>query len=149
MSKHPEWFDDYLAAWSGGDTDRLVAFFAPNAVYRDFGAKLKWEGRESVREMIQATFDANADFVMRCVGGLESPGHYAIEWHCVFKHGGKEYTNRMVSTGTLDDQGLILVNHDYGYNYDDFPAPDDNDQSRSDLKRKWGLPPEDELVTET
>ena len=117
--------EDYVDAWNSKDEDRFCGQFAPNGRYTDISMRVTYGTEEEIRRMFRLTLEAYQDYRFEHLGGASDGKYYAVEWRHTSRsiHDGKEYSLRAISSGELDENGLILENRDF-WNPAHYPAGD-------------------------
>jgi steroid delta-isomerase-like uncharacterized protein len=111
-----ELMHDYLAAWNARDAQRIVSFFAEDAVYDDRGAGTLLRGRDQIRAHAERVHHAFPDLYFELVRASHADSFTAGEWRSRMTHRGEidglAPTGREVESGgvdvaTLDPEGRI------------------------------------------
>ena len=112
----------YLDAWNSHEAERVVEFMAAEAVYEDLALGQVHEGREAIAAFVATSSEFSSDHRFIAVSAQASGDAYAIEWEMVGTNDGpaggfpatnKPYRIRGASIGSLDQDGLIVLNRDY------------------------------------
>ena len=108
------WFEDYLAAWSAHDGERVAAFLAEDGVFEDVALGESFTGREALAAFVDQMVAMAPDFAFVHVASSSTDTDYHGEWRSTGTMGGsdKRFDVRGVSVGRLRD-GKIVENRDY------------------------------------
>ncbi len=101
-----DWIVSYFEAWSGGDTDAVVAFMTDDVEFEDVTAGHRNVGKARVRAFVAACHEQVPGVRYEVVTSEAFGDAYFVEW--VMQPVGL----RGASVGKLRD-GLIVRNHDY------------------------------------
>ena len=125
-------FDRYVSAWllhalagapdGAGDLKALLDCCGPDVRYEDVPTAKVFEGHDGVRRMCEGAHNWSSD-VEATVPTRQTNGTlFAVEteWRGTntaalgdLPATGRRFTLRMVSVGTIDDQGLVTEHRDY------------------------------------
>ena len=105
--------DDWLAAWTGGAPERLLAFYAEDASYADPAKPQGIQGREALARYFGRLLPANPGMVWtrRELWPLQGDG-FAVTWTARIPVGGRVVEERGCDLVWLRD-GLIVRNEVY------------------------------------
>jgi len=100
----------WLPAWTGGNADRLTAFYAPDAFYRDPHAAAGLRGRAAIARYFRALLSANPRWVWTQTAATPLDGGFLNHWHARIptEYGPVDCSG--VCTVLLGDDGLITRN---------------------------------------
>jgi len=131
MSPVPRFGDaGYLAAWgeawSCGDADRLLPFYAPGAVYTDVGSDLAFGGHDAIRDFYDFMLKFAPDGLIEFHDAHGDEHGFAAEWtwsgtavgklkvrDSVYPATGKAFSVPGVAFCTLADDGTLRSHSDY------------------------------------
>lgn len=99
-----------MPAWTGGDADRLTAFYAPDTFYRDPHVAYGIHGRPALTRYLRALLTANPHWVWTQTSATPLEGGFLNHWHARVptRNGLTDCTG--VCTVILDHDGLIARN---------------------------------------
>jgi len=81
-----EWLEVYKAAWEGGDPNKLVTLFAPDAVYEEAPFADPMRGRNAIRRYWEAGAQRAQRGVRFTYEIYMMEGDIGLcHWHCVFE----------------------------------------------------------------
>ena len=81
-------FQEYVAAWCGHRTDRVLGFFADDCVYENLARGAVYRGKEQLRAWVDATFLAIPDTVLELTSLFASGRWVGCEWVMTGTHTG-------------------------------------------------------------
>ena len=73
-------FDDWAAAWSSHDPDRVLALFTDNCVFEDVAFGVVTRGKEELRSFASGAFAAVPDIKFELTSRSAAGQGAAIEW---------------------------------------------------------------------
>lgn len=106
----------YLEGWNSGDSNSVVAFFAPDAIYDDRGAGAIARGADEIRTHVASVHRAFSELRFELLRAAHGEDFTAGEWTATMTHSGEldglRATGRRVSSAgvdvaRLDDQDRI------------------------------------------
>lgn len=100
----------WLPAWTGGDADRLIAFYAPDAFYRDPYVTDGLTGTAAIKQYFARLLARNPDWVWTQTAAVPLESGFLNFWHARIPTGGSVAHCDGVCTVVLDDDGLIRRN---------------------------------------
>jgi hypothetical protein len=103
---------DWLDAWSRKDVERLVAFYAPDTVYKDPQTAGGLHGQDALRTYLTGLFGATPPMVYKPDETWPIPGGFCGRWYCHIGEGGKDGLMRGFDLVIIED-GLIKHNEVY------------------------------------
>lgn len=103
---------DWLKAWSDKDVQRLVAFYTPDAVYRDPQTVDGLEGREALGAYLTELFASMPKAIYTPDETWPIAGGFCGRWYCAIGETGAEGRLRGFDLVLLED-GLIKLNEVY------------------------------------
>ena len=128
----PEWFEEWLAVWPGhiaaggpdGEehADAIFARFHPAGVWEDVAVHASYTGQEGLRELFAGSYAWCPNLHHYPVRTQVDGRQFTIEWRMQGRGGGAfaglpahdlPFEIYGVSTGEVDDDGLILRHTDY------------------------------------
>ena len=74
------WYEDYMAAWGGGDAEALAAWFSDDVVYEDTTIGHQASGIEAMRGFIAGSFAKMPDVSFDVVAAVDADEGFSIEW---------------------------------------------------------------------
>jgi steroid delta-isomerase-like uncharacterized protein len=80
--------EEWAAAWSGGDTDRLVAIFTEDCVYEDVTMGVLTHGQAELKAFADGIFAAIPDFAIELSSRFAAGGWAGLEWAMSGTHRG-------------------------------------------------------------
>jgi hypothetical protein len=96
----PEFIHHWLAAWTGNQPERLLAFYAADAYYSDPAKPQGLKGHHQLRPYFTKLLALNPHWQWRALEWLEAPAACALKW---------EATLPLPRGNTLALQGLDIV----------------------------------------
>lgn len=100
----------WLPAWTGGDAERLAAFYAPDTFYRDPHVVDGIRGQLALTRYLQALLAANSRWVWTQTSATPLEGGFLNHWHADIPTRNGHVACTGVCTVILDDDGLIARN---------------------------------------
>jgi hypothetical protein len=104
--------DRWLPAWTGNDPERLLAFYADDAVYRDPAVPAGVHGRAEILAYFRRLLARYPDWVWTNNGVRPLSGGFLNYWHAVIPDGDRVVECDGVCTVLVMD-GLICRNEVY------------------------------------
>jgi steroid delta-isomerase-like uncharacterized protein len=80
--------EEWAAAWSVGDADRLASIFTDHCIYEDVTMGVLTHGRAELRAFADGIFSAIPDFAIEMGSRFASGGWAAMEWTMSGTHRG-------------------------------------------------------------
>ena len=113
MSPLERFCDDWLAAWTGGDVDKLASFYAASCFYSDPSKPRGVGGREELRRYLAKWLPQYAPMVWtrRAVYPIE--GGFCVTWDARVPVAGEWIEERGMDLVLLDADGKIERNEVY------------------------------------
>jgi steroid delta-isomerase-like uncharacterized protein len=106
----------YLDAWNSHEPAAVAAFFAPDGVYDDRGARVVVRGTDEIREHVASVQASFSDLRFELVRAAHGEDFTAGEWRAEMTHSGaleglkatgRRVTSEGVDVATLDSEGRI------------------------------------------
>mgnify|MGYP000277124263 CR=1 FL=1 len=105
MSVDIETFNaDWLRAWSEKDVDRLLGFYAPDAVYKDAQTAAGLTGHEALGAYLTQLFAATPPMIYNPDETWAISGGFCGRWFCEIGEGGTD--------GRMRGFDLVLLKND-------------------------------------
>lgn len=105
--------DEWFAAWTGGDVERLLAYFADDCVYSDPSKPQGVAGKEALRRYLRKWLPMNPDMVWTRRSLHPVPGGFAVTWDATIPVAGQMLRERGMDLVLLDARGKIARNEVY------------------------------------
>ena len=99
----------WLPAWTGGDADRLLAFYAPDALYSDPGVPEGVRG-DALRTYFTRLLGHNPAWVWHHTGSDPLPGGFVNRWRATIPVGPRRFGVTGICLVFLNEDGLIEKN---------------------------------------
>jgi hypothetical protein len=99
----------WLPAWTGGDPDRLLAFYAPDALYADPAIPQGLRG-DALHRYLGKLLGANPRWVWTHTGSDPLPGGFVNRWTATIPVGQRTIEAAGVCLVFLNEDGLITKN---------------------------------------
>jgi steroid delta-isomerase-like uncharacterized protein len=80
--------EEWAAAWSAGDTGRLVAIFTDDCVYEDVTMGVLTHGKDELKAFADGIFAAIPDFAIELSSRFAADGWAGLEWAMSGTHRG-------------------------------------------------------------
>src|SRR2546428_7054649 len=80
--------EDWAAAWSSHDPERVLALFTDDCVYEEVTFGVVMRGRNELRAFAEAAFDAVPDFTFQLTSRFAAGSLAGIEWLMSATHQG-------------------------------------------------------------
>lgn len=103
------WFRD----WTGGDVERLVAWYADGCFYSDPSRPAGIVGKDELRRYLQKWLPMNARMVWTREALYPVEGGFAVTWRATIPVGEQVLSERGMDLVLLDDAGRIARNEVY------------------------------------
>lgn len=113
MSDLRSFCDAWLAAWTGGDVDRLAAYYAEDCFYSDPTKPRGVEGREELRRYLAKWLPQYAQMVWTRRGLYPMEGGFCVTWDARIPVAGEWIEERGMDVVLLDATGRIVRNEVY------------------------------------
>ena len=94
-----DWCDGWLDAWTGNDPERLLAFYADDAVYQDPAARGVLRGRAQFGPWITGLLAANPEWTWTREQLMPTDKGFTLKWRAVIP----------VGAGVVEEYGLDIV----------------------------------------
>jgi hypothetical protein len=101
--------DRWLPAWTGNDPERLLAYYAPDAVYSDPAIPAGVQGHSQILGYFRRLLARYPDWVWTNTRVRPMSGGFLNYWHAVIPDGGRVIECDGVCT-VIVDGGLIIRN---------------------------------------
>jgi ketosteroid isomerase-like protein len=88
MSSLEEFCDAWLASWTGNDPERLLAFYADDAAYRDPGSPKGLHGHAALRPYFGKLLAANPDWRWTREELIPTTAGFTLKWRAQIPVGG-------------------------------------------------------------
>lgn len=105
--------DEWFRAWTGGDVDKLVSYYAPDCFYRDPSRPDGLRGRDELRRYLLKWLPMNARMVWTRESLFPTPGGFAVTWRARIPVGEATLVERGMDLVLLDAAGRIARNEVY------------------------------------
>lgn len=105
--------DEWLAAWTGGDVERLLAYFADDCAYSDPSRPKGVQGKADLRRYLAKWLPQYAEMVWTREGLYPTPGGFCVTWTARIPVRGQWLTERGMDLVLLDAAGKIARNDVY------------------------------------
>ena len=111
----------YYSAWTSGNTNTVLNFFADDAVFEDLGFEAKFKGKEQIKAFAELTYAGVPDFAVEPITIIGDNHRAAASWVMSGTHKGdlpglpatgKRFKVRATSIIEFHNQ-LILKIEDY------------------------------------
>ena len=79
---------DYYAAWTAGEPDKVMEFFADGAIFEDLAFEAKFEGLDAIRSFVDLTYNGIPDFRVVPQQIVVNGSHAAASWVMSGTHSG-------------------------------------------------------------
>lgn len=104
---------DWLAAWNAADVDRILTFYAVDAVYEDVpsvanGWDVPLRGREMIQEALVAGFEEFPDQKLELVSASSAGDRMVVEWIMTGTNDG-DFPDMPATGRSISIRGLSLV----------------------------------------
>jgi hypothetical protein len=134
MTIDNNWFERWLAAWPGhiaaggpdgeGYAVAILEMFHPEGYWEDIaaGEGASWSGEQGLREMFAMSYEFCPNLLHKPLHTVFDGRRYSIDWRMTGRGGAafagfpahdKPFSIRGVSTGEVDDAGLVISHTDY------------------------------------
>lgn len=110
-ASHEAFCDRWLQAWSGGDADALLRFYAPDAVYLDPAYPEGLQGHTALHGYLSRLLRLYPDWVWTRERLYPVPGGFIVRWRARL-HPAAERAARGLDLVLVED-GLIVRNEVY------------------------------------
>lgn len=105
--------DAWLAAWTGGDVERLVSFYAEDCLYSDPSRPAGVRGKEALRRYLSKWLPDYAEMVWAREAVFPTTGGFCLTWTAHIPVRGAWLTERGMDLVLLDAAGKISRNDVY------------------------------------
>ena len=113
MSDLARFCDDWFACWTGGDVDKLAAWYAEDCFYSDPTKPEGVRGREALRRYLAKWLPQYAEMVWTRRDLYATPGGFCVTWTARIPVKGAWIVERGMDVVLLDDAGKIARNEVY------------------------------------
>lgn len=113
MSDLERFCDEWLAAWTGGDVDKLAAYYAEGCFYSDPTKPRGVKGREELRRYLAKWLPQYAQMVWTRRALYPTEGGFCVTWDARIPVAGAWIEERGMDVVLLDERGLIVRNEVY------------------------------------
>lgn len=105
--------DEWLAAWTGGDAERLAAYYADDCFYSDPTRPAGVRGRDELRRYLAKWLPQYARMVWTRRGLYATEGGFCVTWDARIPVAGQWLEERGMDLVLLDGTGRIARNEVY------------------------------------
>lgn len=103
---------ELLAAWNSRDVDRILTYYAADAVYEDVpnvenGWDEPWRGEDMIREALVGMFQGMPDLSFELVSASTTGSSLAVEWIMTGTHEG-DFTGLPATGRTISIRGVSI-----------------------------------------
>lgn len=105
--------DEWLASWTGGDVERLAAFYADDCFYSDPTKPRGVQGRAELRRYLAKWLPQYAAMVWTRRGIYPTADGFCVTWDARIPVAGEWIEERGMDVVVLDDAGKIVRNEVY------------------------------------
>jgi hypothetical protein len=105
--------DAWLAAWTGGDVERLAAYYADDCVYSDPSKPKGVRGKDELRRYLAKWLPDYAQMVWTREGLFPIDGGFCVTWTARIPVRGEWLIERGMDLVLLDASGKVLRNEVY------------------------------------
>jgi steroid delta-isomerase-like uncharacterized protein len=122
----PGFLEAWGAAWSCGDPERLLPFYAADGCYRDIGSNLTFNGHEAIASFYRLMLKFAPDSLIEFGSAHGDPRGFAAEWTWsgtaagplktpggLYPATGASFSVHGVAYCTLNAGGVIATHDDY------------------------------------
>lgn len=102
--------DEWLAAWTGGDVEKLAAYYAEDCQYSDPSKPKGVRGRAELRRYLAKWLPQYAEMVWTRELLFPIEGGFAVTWTARIPVRGEWLVERGMDLVLLDEQGKIARN---------------------------------------
>jgi steroid delta-isomerase-like uncharacterized protein len=81
-------FNEYLAAWSTQDVERILSFFTDDCIYENLPSGAVYRGKEELKAWVVGTFAAIPDFSIGATSVFAGGKRIGCEWVMTGTHTG-------------------------------------------------------------
>jgi ketosteroid isomerase-like protein len=110
VMKEGELFDysrEWLAAWTGNQPEKLIAFYHPDALYVDPAHKEGLKGHAEIRPYFERLLRAYHDWVWTPVEVFPIETGGIVKWECTIRVGSEEIHETGIDIVELKDKKII------------------------------------------
>lgn len=105
--------DEWFAAWTGGDVERLVGYYADDCVYSDPTKPHGLRGKEELRRYLAKWLPQHAQMVWTRRDLYPTPGGFCVTWDARIPVAGQWIQERGMDVVLLDGAQRITRNEVY------------------------------------
>ena len=104
--------DNWLLTWTGNQPEKLLGYYAEDALYRDPARPAGLCGHAEMRPYFQKLLAANPDWVWQAIEVIPTANGCTLKWKATIPAGGQTIEEFGLDIVEIDD-GLITRNEVY------------------------------------